>query len=36
MVKVNEFSLTQSVDIDPCHVVTVNVMEQWVSMDVMA
>ena len=33
VVKVNEFSLTQSVDIDPCHVVTANVMEQWGSMD---
>ena len=32
VVKVNEFSLTQSVDIDPCHVVTANVMEQSGSM----
>jgi hypothetical protein len=28
VVKVNEFGLTQSVDIDLCHVVTANVMEQ--------
>jgi hypothetical protein len=32
VVKVNEFSLTQSVDIDLCHLVTANVMEQWGSM----
>ena len=32
VVKVNEFSLTQSVYIDPCHVVTASVMEQWGSM----
>jgi hypothetical protein len=33
VVKVNEFGLTQSVDIDLCHVVTANVMEQLGSMD---
>jgi hypothetical protein len=33
VVKVNEFGLTQSVDIDLCHLVTANVMEQWGSMD---
>ena len=32
VVEVNEFSLTQSVDIDLCHLVTANVMEQWGSM----
>ena len=32
VVKINEFGLTQSVDIDLCHVVTANVMEQWGSM----
>ena len=29
VVEVNKFSLTQSVDIDLCHLVTANVMEQW-------
>jgi len=33
VVKVNEFGLTQSVDIDLCHVVTANVMERLGSMD---
>jgi hypothetical protein len=33
VVEVNEFSLTQSVDIDLCHLVTANVMELWGSMD---
>ena len=32
VVEVNKFSLTQSVDIDLCHLVTANVMEQWGSM----
>ena len=32
VMEVNKFSLTQSVDIDLCHVVTANVMDQWGSM----
>ena len=33
VVELNKFSLTQSVDIDLCHVVTANVMERLGSMD---